>query len=114
VNLMDDGATAVVTAVPPRIRAVPSHWQGSVMVCRKCSKKLDGGFGTKGKQSLAKVLRKAKHSKKGRQGSFGVVEIGCVGLCPGGGVTVIDGARPGQWLVVKRGADVEDLAAVLG
>lgn len=113
-NRIESKADEPVTAVAPRIKTVHSNWQGSVLVCRKCSKKLDGGFGSKGKQSLAKALRKAKHSKKGRKGSFGVVEIACVGLCPGGAVTVIDSARPGEWLVVRRGADVDALAAVLG
>lgn len=100
--------------VEPRIRTIPSNWQGAVLVCRKCTKKLGGGFGPKGKQSLAKALRKAKHSRKGRKGSFGVTEVRCLGVCPRDAVTVIDGAVPGRWLVVPEGSDVEALAATLG
>ncbi len=92
--------------IEPRLRSIPSNWQGAVIVCRKCSKKLGGGFGDQRKQSLAKALRNAKHSKKGRKGSFGVVEVGCLGVCPRGAVTLIDGARPGRWLLVPEGADV--------
>ena len=84
------------------------------VVCRKCSKKLGGGFGDKGKQSLAKALRKAKESKKGRKGSFGVVEVGCLGVCPRGAVTMIDPANPERWLLVPKGADAAALADDLG
>lgn len=98
----------------PRIRTVPSNWQGAVLVCRKCSKKIGGGFGPKGKQSLAKALRKAKRSQKSRKGSFGVVEVTCLGVCPRDAVTVIDASAPQQWLVVPNGADVEALASTLG
>lgn len=101
-------------AVEPRFRTIPSNWQGAVMVCRKCSKRLGGGFGPKGKQSLAKALRQEKRSKKGRKGSFGVVEVPCLGICPRGAVTLIDGARPERWLIVPKGEDVAVLADQLG
>ena len=97
----------------PRICTLPSNWQGALLVCRKCSKKIGGGFGPKCKQPLAKALRKAKHSKKGRKGSFGVAEVPCLGVCPRDAVTVIDGSAPGRWLVVPRGADVEAVLASL-
>ena len=93
----------------PRIRSIPSNWQDAIIVCRKCSKKLGGGFGSKGKQSLAKALRMARGGKKGRKASFGVIETGCLGVCPRGAVTLIDGARPERWLLVPEGADAEDI-----
>ena len=55
-------------------------------------------------------LRKALATKKGRKGRFGVVEVGCLGVCPRNAVTLIDTARPDRWLVVPRGTDVDDLA----
>ena len=42
----------------PQLKRVRSDWQGAVLVCGKCSKKLDGGFGKKGRTPLAKLLRK--------------------------------------------------------
>ena len=99
--------------VEPRFRTVPSNWQGAVLVCRKCTRRIGGGFGPKGKQSLAKSLRKAKHSQKGRKGSFGIVEVPCLGVCPPHAVTVIDGSAPGRWLVVPKGADVATVLASL-
>lgn len=35
------------------IKRVRAEWREVVLVCRKCSKKLDGGFGAKGNKRLA-------------------------------------------------------------
>jgi ribosomal protein L21 len=53
-----------------------SNWQDVVLVCRKCSKKLDGGFGPKGRASLRKALRKELKLKKGRHAMFAVIKTG--------------------------------------
>lgn len=103
--------TEAVAPRPPRI--VLARWQGAVLVCKKCSKKLDGGFGRKGRTRLAKALRKEIGVKKGQAASVGIVEVDCLGLCPAGGVTVVDSARPDAWLVVERGTDLAMLAAQL-
>ena len=34
-----------------------SDWTSAVLVCGKCSKKIDGGFGPKRSERLAKALR---------------------------------------------------------
>ena len=54
-----------------------SGWTEVVLVCRKCSKKLDGGFGDNGDQRLAKVLRK-RGGGKGRKAQLGVIEVDCL------------------------------------
>lgn len=95
------------------MKHVRASWSDAVLVCAKCSKKLDGGFGAKGKQSLAKALRKHLGLKKGRKGAAGIVEVPCLKLCPRGAVTVVDGNRPGDWLVVPAGADLDALVAEL-
>ena len=100
--------------VAPRLRTVASNWQGAVLVCRKCSKKMGGGFGPKHKKSLAKLLRRALSAKKGRKGRYGVVEVGCLGVCPRDAVTLVDTAHPERWRIVPRGADVDALAQQLG
>ncbi|MEH3159725.1 MAG: (2Fe-2S) ferredoxin domain-containing protein [Sphingomonas taxi] len=98
----------------PQLKRVRSEWQGAVLVCGKCSKKLDGGFGRKGRTGLAKVLRKILGLKKGRKAALGVVETRCLGICPCGGVALVDGRDPGHWLVVPLGANVAELAARTG
>ena len=97
----------------PQLKRVRSDWQGPVLVCGKCSKKLDGGFGKKGRTPLAKVLRTILGLKKGRKATLGVVETRCLGICPRHAVALVDGRRPGEWLVVPRDADIAELAARL-
>ncbi len=93
---------------------VQSNWSQVVLVCRKCSKKLDGGFGQGGDERLAKALRKHLSLKKGRKAAAGVVEVNCLGVCPKGAVTVVDGAASREWLLVRPGADLDELTDALG
>jgi predicted metal-binding protein len=92
------------------VKHARSHWTGAVLVCGKCSKKLGGGFGPKGGERLAKALRREPGFGKGRKDDVGVLEVRCLGLCPKKGVAVVDTRRPGEWLVVPAGDDVEVLA----
>jgi len=95
------------------IRVLASRWQGSVLVCGKCSKKLGGGFGEKGRTPLAKMLRAVFGLKKGRKAERGVVEVKCLGICPKNAVVMVDGARPDRWLLVPAGADATEVVATL-
>lgn len=96
------------------MKTVRSDWSKTILVCRKCSKKLDGGFGPGGKLPLAKALRRELGAGKGRKGALGIVEVKCLGVCPKRAVTVVDGDVPGTWLIVDKGADVAELAVGLG
>lgn len=91
-----------------------ADWSNAVLVCAKCSKRLDGGFGRKQRQSLAKVLRKRIGGGKGRHARVGVVEVKCLGVCPRGAVTVVDARHPGRWRLVPRGDDLDALVAAIG
>lgn len=95
-------------------RRVPAQWSGAVLVCSKCSKKLGGGFGPKGKQSLAKALRRHLGLGKGRKSPIGIVEVKCLGVCPGNAVTVVNMADAREWLLVRPGADMDAVAHELG
>ena len=92
---------------------IGSNWDHAVLVCRKCSKKLDGGFGPEGDERLAKALRRHLSLKKGRKAAAGIVEVNCLGVCPKGAVTVVDGALSRDWLLVRAGADLNELAEAL-
>lgn len=96
------------------MRRVAAEWQDAVLVCGKCSKKLGGGFGAKGKTPLAKALRAALKLKKGRKARIGIVESKCLGVCPKNAVTVLSGTRAGEWLLVRPGTDAGEVAAALG
>ena len=92
------------------MKTIGSNWQGALLVCGKCSRKIGGGFGANGKRPLDKALRKAMAVKRNRKAALGIVEIGCLNLCPAGAVTLVDTREPGRWLVVPKGADVALLA----
>jgi predicted metal-binding protein len=96
--------------VKPSVR---SNWSATILVCGKCSKKIGGGFGDKGKTPLAKALKKLGGGKK-RKADFGVIETRCLGVCPKGAVTVIDAAHPGKWMLVEEGTPVDEVAELLG
>ena len=96
------------------LRTIRSDWADTILVCKKCSKKLGGGFGPKGKTPLAKALRQELHVKKGRKGALGIIEVTCLGICPKGAVTVVNGAKPGEWMLVSEGADIPSVVDGVG
>ena len=65
----------------------------------------------------AAALREMLQAREGRfrQGRpqatvQGVVEAGCLELCPKGRVVVIDAATLGTWLLAEPGTSIEDVA----
>ena len=95
------------------LKTVRANWTGAILICGKCSKKIGGGFGPDGRTSLAKALRRELGAGKGRKSALGVVEVKCLGICPKQAVTVLNGAAPGAWLVVPRGAATDAVIAGL-
>ncbi len=51
---------------------------------------------------------------KPRRRKVGIVEVGCLDICPKGGVVVIRAAAPGRWLVVPRDMPMADAVERLG
>lgn len=93
---------------------VKSNWSTALLVCAKCSKRMGGGFGKKGKQSLAKALRQQLGVRRFGKSTVGVVEVKCLGVCPRGAVTLVDARDPGNWRLIQAGADLAALADTLG
>lgn len=85
-----------------------------MLVCRKCSRRRGGGFGPDSTLPLAKALRRHCKLKKGRKASAGIVEVGCLGVCPKHAVVAVDAAHPTRWLLVRPGADLDIVARELG
>jgi predicted metal-binding protein len=86
------------------VTTVPTPWQDIVLVCRKCSKKLDGGFGPDGGQRLGPAVKQMLRTT-GRRRSVRVIETKCLRLCPKGAVTMLRGSQPGEMLAVPEGTD---------
>lgn len=98
--------------MPDTISASPTQWEQVVLVCRKCSKKLHGGFGPDGDDTLARAL-KTELRQAGRRRSVRVIETKCLGLCPKGAVTILPGSAPGALLAVPRATPGADILARL-
>ncbi|MEG0819998.1 MAG: hypothetical protein RSG56_11185, partial [Brevundimonas sp.] len=91
-----------------------TRWNEVVLVCRKCSKKLDGGFGPDGDKTLKKALRRYLHAGKGRKADLAVVGADCFDVCPKNAVVAVNARRPEELLVVPAGADLFEVKARLG
>jgi predicted metal-binding protein len=92
------------------IRRARARWQGILLVCAKCEKKLKGGFGVKGRDDLSALLRDEAGGKGGKA-RFGVVSAKCLKACPKGAVAVVDANRPTDWLIVEAGTAVAAVVA---
>lgn len=98
-------------------KQVKADWRDVVLVCRKCSKKLDGGFGPDGEQVLAKALRKslatfagAAYGKvKARRRGIAVIEVGCLDICPKKAVVMVKCSDPKSMILVPEGAEMDDV-----
>ncbi len=96
------------------IRKIPQRATRLVAVCAKCGRKLDGGFGPRGRQPLAKALRKLLKLPKPKLASIRIVETDCLKLCPKGAVAVVDSNDPGHILVIPVDTPVAAIAERLG
>ncbi len=90
------------------IRVAMTPWQDVVLICRKCSRKLDGGFGKDGDAPLRTELKQALRDA-GRRRQVRVLETGCFSVCPKRAVSVMQGSRPVEILVVPEGTDAAEL-----
>jgi predicted metal-binding protein len=104
------------------MKPIRSDWTDVVLVCRKCAKKLKGGFGPEGDATLPEALRaeiarrdggKAMKKPRRKGASVAVIEVSCLDICPKGAVVTISADEPGRWHLVKPGADVEALLGTL-
>jgi predicted metal-binding protein len=90
------------------IRAARTPWTEILLVCRKCSRKLDGGFGKDGDAPLRTELKQALRDA-GRRRQVRVVETGCFSVCPKRAVSIMRGSRPGEILVVPGGTEAAEI-----
>ncbi len=93
---------------PPSIDTVPTGWQTVILVCRKCSKKLDGGFGPDRDRSITTELKQALRTS-GRRSTTRLIETKCLGVCPKGAVTVLPATTPGSMLTIPAGTPAETI-----
>ncbi len=96
-------------AITGEIVTASGPWREVLLVCRKCDAKgKRGGFGPDGRDTLPDALKQTLRDLKRRR-EVRVLEVGCLGVCPKGAVTVVRGAAPGEMLLVPRGMDLVEL-----
>ena len=89
-------------------------WREIIILCRKCGKKRDGGFGPKRKESLKATLRQALRDA-GKRRQVRVMETSCLGICPKDGVTALNATTPGTIHVISTGTGgAEAMRTLLG
>ena len=96
------------------IKTAETRWRDVILVCRKCSRKLHGGFGPDGDRTLKKALRKYLKAGKGRKADLVVKETDCFDICPKKAVIAVNMANPKALLVVPAGADLFEVKVRLG
>ena len=97
------------------IKTSKTKWRDVVLVCKKCQKKLDGGFGPHGDKSLKKALKTylKPGDGKGRKAELAVIETACFDVCPKNAVVCVNAAEPKALLIVPVGADLFEVKARL-
>jgi len=83
-------------------------WKTVILTCGKCARKMDGGYGPNGKETLRTALRSAlKDAGHGR--GVRIIETRCMGLCPKKGTTAMNAGRPDTIATVPKGTRMADV-----
>ena len=90
------------TPVSIAVQTIPTGWTDTLLICRKCSKKLRGGFGPDGHETLRQAVRAALRAT-GQRGQIGIIEVGCLKICPKRAVTTARASQPGILTIVPKG-----------
>jgi predicted metal-binding protein len=99
--------------MPASIASRPTPWKSLVLLCGKCARKLDGGFGPKGRDTLRSTMRQALKDS-GRRRDVRIIETRCMGLCPKNAVTMVGSGDPGRIYAVPVGTQPEDALRLVG
>jgi predicted metal-binding protein len=94
------------------IRARPSPWKTIILLCGKCARKLDGGYGPKKDDTLRTALRRALKDA-GYRRDVRIIRTRCMGICPKRAVIAINASRPSTVFVVPVGTPAVDVLHIL-
>jgi hypothetical protein len=98
--------------MPHSVCSRPTPWNTVILLCGKCARKMKGGYGFKGKETLRTALRtelKAKGYKRGVR----VIETRCIGICPKNALTALNASRPDRILTIPKGTGADEALAHL-
>ena len=98
--------------MPPLVRFRPTPWNTVILLCGKCARKINGGYGPKKKQTLKDALR-AELKADGRRRQVQIIEMRCIGICPKKAMTALNASSPGRILTVPKGTHPKDALTLL-
>jgi hypothetical protein len=98
--------------MPDLIRTRPTPWNTVILLCGKCSRKMDGGYGSKGKDTLRTVLRDALRVK-GHRRDVRIIETRCMGISPKEAVTALNISQSDRILTIPKGTATHQAMAQL-
>jgi len=98
--------------MPDSIRPRPTPWKTVILLCGKCARKMDNGYGSKGKATLRMALREA-FRENGRRRDVRIIETRCMGICPKKAVTALNASRPEKILTIPKGTATTEAMAQL-
>jgi predicted metal-binding protein len=101
-------STNVINENGQELRTYPGPWKGeAVLVCGKCQKKLKHDDGNKKLAKIGKTLRKRAEKRRGLK--IHSIEVGCLKMCPKGGVTACTGVQLArkECSILRSVADVD-------
>ena len=106
-----EGASQIQT-MSESIHARSTPWKTVVLICGKCARKMKGGYGVKGKDSLRSALRDTM-KQKGHGRDVRIIETRCMGLCPKKATTVLNARGPESILTIPAGTGMDAVMAAL-
>lgn len=96
-----------------KIKSYRTPWTNILLLCGKCARKMDGGYGEEGEDTLRSAL-KSTLKATGHKRDTHIIETKCMGLCPKNAVTAVNAGHPGRMLAIPKGTDVNEALARLG
>jgi hypothetical protein len=88
----------------------PTAWTTVILLFGKCARKMKGGYGHKGKETLRALLR-TQPKAAGYRRSVRVIETRCPGSCPK--QAALNATRPARLLTIPKGTTADEALAQL-
>ncbi len=96
----------------PSVTTRSTSWQVILLLCGKCARSLDGGYGADGDETLRTALRAAL-KKAGRHKEVRIIETRCMGICPKSAVAALNASAPGRIHTIPIGTPIAEVLTLL-
>jgi hypothetical protein len=83
-----------------------------ILTCGKCARKMNGGYGPKGRDTLCTAPNTALRDA-GRRREIHIIETRCMGICPKKATTMLNTSKPYAIMTVHKGTAIEAVMGLL-